>query len=165
MSLAKAAAVTAVLFLVSCGSREGSDKSVAQQAGDQVGRSVTDFARGVGHGVDKQLEVSVELSEELANLGLSKTVAKVAPYSVPPTPGKDKVLSVYLISQKPFAGQLLARGLNAEGQEIGRATADVTLAADDARYVTFAFPEEMDSQRVVKYVLSLRQPAAPPSHP
>lgn len=165
MSLAKILAVAVALFLVGCGSREGSDKSVAQQAGDQVGRTVTDFARGVGHGVDKQLEVSVELSEELTNLGLSKTVAKVAPYSAPPTPGKDKVLSVYLIAQKPFAGQLLAKGLNAEGQEIGRATAEVTLAADDARYVIFTFPKEMDSQRVAKYVLSLRQPASPPSQP
>jgi hypothetical protein len=124
---------------------------------------MADFASGVGGGVDKQLAVTVELSEELSSLGLSKTVSKAA----------LKELNVYLIAAKPVKGTLLAKALNKEGQEIGRATAEVEFAADDAKYVPFRFDVEMDSQLVDKYTISFKkpaaedteQPAAPPANP
>ena len=50
----------------------------------------------------------------------------------------------------------LPRALDAEGTEIGRAVVEEEFAADDARYVTFTFNEEMDSQLVRTYAVSAR---------
>ena len=41
----------------------------------------------------------------------------------------------------------------------GRAIEELKLDADDAKYLTFTFAPEMDSQRVNKYVLAIRKPS------
>jgi hypothetical protein len=68
-----------VLFaLVGC-SQKG-DESVAKQAGGKAGETPADFASGVGNGVDKQSIVQVEITKELTDLGITKTVAKATPH-------------------------------------------------------------------------------------
>ena len=63
---------------------------------------------------------------------------------------------MYVVADKAFKGKLVARALDAEGTEIGRASAEAEFAADDARYVTFQFNEEMDSQLVRTYAVVAR---------
>ncbi len=53
--------------------------------------------------------------------------------------------------------KLIAKALTNEGQEIGRSVQEVEFTADDAKYVTFAFASEMDSQLVDKYLLDVKQ--------
>ena len=130
-----------------CGQK---DQSVAKKAGDKVGQTITDFASGVGKGIDKRLEVSVEVSKELADRGVSATMAKRG--------GKSKnAVSVYLISQKPLRGKLVGKALDKDGLERGRAVVDATFLADDAKYLSFDFPDEMEPQWVAKYRIDLRQ--------
>ncbi len=127
-----------------------SDESLAKRAGKKVGETVTDFAKGVGAGVDKQLNVNVELGKDLVDAGLSKTVAKGSE-------SQSHAITVYLLSTKPFKGTLVSQAMNAEGLEIGRAATDVDLAASDAKYVTFTFPAEMDMQLVAKYAVGAKK--------
>lgn len=68
----------------------------------------------------------------------------------------SKDAAVYVVADKPFKGKLVARALDADGTEIGRAVVEEEFAADDARYVTFTFNEEMDSQLVRTYAVSAR---------
>jgi hypothetical protein len=132
------------------------DESMAKRAGNSVGEAVTDFASGVGKGVDKQMAVNVELSKSLGDNGLSKTIAKSAGIDLSKPNGKGGIL-VYLIAAKPFKSKLIARALTKEGQEIGRSTVDVEFAADDAKYVNFVFGNEMDRQLVDKYVIDIKK--------
>jgi hypothetical protein len=142
------ALLAAAVLLSGCG---GNDRG-AQQAGQKVGETITDFASGVGKGIDKRMEVPVELSDSITALGLRHTIAKSLGIDRP----NEKGVTVYFIAAKPVEARLMAKALNAEGQEIGRSTADVELAADDARYITFRFDPELDAQLVERYLIEAK---------
>ena len=140
-----------LIGLTGCGSQQGG----VQRLGQKVGETATDFASGVGQGVDGRMEVPVELSEDVAGLGLRKTVAK----SLGISPSNRKGITVYFISDKPLDARLVAKAFNAAGEELGRSAVEVEFAADDAKYVTFEFDAQMDAQLVEKYVIETRPPA------
>jgi hypothetical protein len=137
-----------LVVLMACAGCKDEAGSIAQSAGSKVGETLTDFASGVGEGVDRQLEVTVEPSERFAEFGLSQTVAK--------SRGLKQGISVYFIAEKPFNGRMIAKAFNAAGVEIGRSKVDVTFDADDAKYVSFDFDTEMDSQLVERYQIDVR---------
>lgn len=129
------------------------DESSAKRAGGKVGETLTEFASGVGKGIDKQLLVNVELSENLTNQGITKTVSKAIGLDQPDKKG----ITVYFIAQTPFNGTLIAKAMNKEGMETGRSVVDVEFSADDAKYVTFYFDPQMDAQLVDKYVVDIKK--------
>ena len=139
------AALLLLLLVCGCGRR---DESMAKMAGGKVGETITDFASGVGKGVDKQRLVNVKLSDAVCKQGLSKTISKS---------GKENGITVYFLAASPFKGKLVAKATNKEGQEIGRSVVDVEFSADDAKYVSFPFPEEMDAQLVQEYVVDIKK--------
>ena len=47
------------------------DETIAESAGNKVGEALTDFAGGVGKGVDKRMEVTAELSDQCAEAGVA----------------------------------------------------------------------------------------------
>jgi hypothetical protein len=144
-----------MLLIASGCSDEG--KTVAETAGTRVGETLTDFASGVGEGVDTRMEVTVELSPQCAELGLSKTVAKsLGIKPVAKSLDMKQGISVYFIAEKPFTGHLVCKATNKDGQEVGRVKVDVEFEADDAKYVTFPFDAEMDSQLVTSYTVDAR---------
>ena len=59
--------------LVGCGKK---DESLANRAGESVGKHLTDFTKGVGKGIDQKMSVEVSLRPEILALGLTNTVAK-----------------------------------------------------------------------------------------
>ncbi|HVO10445.1 MAG TPA: hypothetical protein VMX54_06780 [Vicinamibacteria bacterium] len=143
-------------LMVSCcgeGQKAKGEESLARRAGSKVGETWTQFASGVGAGV--ALTVPVELSEELRDRGLTKTVARSLGGDA-----RGKGFTVYLIAAKALTGDLVARAFDKEGQEIGRTRVRIELAADDAKYVTFSFDPEMDANLVAKYAISLSRRGA-----
>lgn len=147
-------AIIPVLVLGLLAGCDKQDESVAKQAGDKVGQVVTEFASGVGQGVDKSMEVTVELSEALTGRGVEMTMSKSL--GMDPT---RKGISVYLISSQPLKTSLMAKALNKEGQEIGRSVVDVEFGADDAQYVAFPFDAKMDTQLVERYHIDIKEGA------
>jgi hypothetical protein len=139
----------AVVLVVGCGKK---DESLAKKAGGKVGEVLTDFAAGVGKGVDKQMLVNVELTPAVTQAGITKTVAKSLAMGA-----STNGFTVYLVAGRALKGQLVAKALNKEDQEVGRAVVAVEFAAEDAKYVTFVFSREMDSLLVAKYVVDVRQ--------
>ena len=125
---------------------------MAKQAGDKVGQVVTEFASGVGHGIDKSMDVAVELSPKLTAEGISNTVAK----SIGMNPN-EKGISVYLIAAKELNAKLLAKAMDKQGQEIGRSIVDAYFQTDDAQYIKFIFNKEMDTQLVDKYTIDIKE--------
>jgi hypothetical protein len=141
-----------LVAVAGCG-KQDKDESMAKRAGSAVGETVTDFAKGVGKGVDQQMTINVELSKPLRDAGISKTVAKLGGIEI----AKSRGISVYLIASKPLKSKLVAKALSKEGEEIGRSIVDVDFAADDGKYVNFKFDSQMDSQLVVKYAIDLKK--------
>ncbi|WP_164136843.1 hypothetical protein [Stenotrophomonas maltophilia] len=125
------------------------DTSVSQKAGSAISGTAADFVAGLGEGVDKRMNVTLQADPGLAAHGLTVTLGKSRGMG-------SKEAAVYVVADKAFKGKLVARALDTDGTEIGRAAAEVEFAADDARYVTFQFNEEMDSQLVRTYAVVAR---------
>jgi hypothetical protein len=136
-----------IALLVGCG-KQG-DK-IADEAGDAVGQHLTEFTKGIGKGIDKKMMVDVAVKPEVYALGLTNTFAKSL--------GLDeykKGFTVYFIASQSVSNTLVARAFNADGLEVGRAKKPVVIEKDDAKYVTFEFDSQMDSQLVARYSISL----------
>jgi hypothetical protein len=151
----KASWLVLLLCVFGC---SGEDDQGVHRAGKRVGETLTEFAQGVGSGIDNKLEEKVELTEPVAALGLESTVAKADGYD---DSGK-KLLTVYLIASRSVNQWLMAKAMNREGQEVGRTTVEVIMEADDAKYVTFAFDPGVDMQNVEKYELHIGKPQPSP---
>lgn len=136
-----------IITLVGCGKSGKDEESVAKKTGAKVGEAVTEFATGMGKGIDKQMTLNAELSPGLKEKGISMTIAKG---------DMTKRISVYLIASKPLKAKLIAKAINESGQEIGRSVVDVNFAADDAGYTIFTFHEKMDTQLVKKYFIDIK---------
>jgi len=133
-------------LLMGCGKNED---SLALKAGEKIGQQMTDFTKGVGKGIDQKMMVDVSLSPQVLALGLTNTIAKSLGIGV--TNG----ISVYLIASQNISNTLVARAINGEGVEVGRARKLVVLQKDEATYVTFSFEELMDMQMVRRYAIGL----------
>ena len=140
-------------YITGCG---GAADQNAGAVGEAIGENVTDFAKGVGKGIDNKLQISTEISPALSEQGVTMTVAKQGPLQADSE--SAKTISVYCIAARAFEATLIARAYNLDNQEIGRAKADVKFADDDAQYVTFSFPPEMDRQLVTKYMFDIGKP-------
>jgi len=137
--------VLALCVLAGCNKEE----SLSQRAGSAVSGAAADFLAGVGEGVDQKMKMDLETDASLAAHGLTVTL------------GKDRGMgsnraAVYVVSQDAFDGQLIAKALDAEGREIGRAISDLALEADGATYVNFDFNAEMDGSLVRKYRVAVK---------
>jgi len=139
--------LTLLLATLGC----GTVGSVPKKAGEALGKSVTDFGKGVGAGVDEAQEIKVELSDALKRINITHTIAKAAS-------GKNKGVTVYLLSQAPQQLTLTAKAFNADKQEIGRSAVDVMFSKDDAQYVTFYFDDQMDAMKVQTYFIDVKAP-------
>jgi len=125
------------------------DDSIAMKAGEKIGQQVTDFTKGVGKGIDQKMMVQVSLSPQVQALGLTNTIAKSLGI------GGTNGISVYFIASQSISNTLVARALNGEGVEVGRARKLVFLQKDDATYITFNFEDQMDMQIVKTYAIGL----------
>jgi hypothetical protein len=134
-------------LLAGCGKKE---ESLANRAGESLGRHITDFTKGVGKGIDQKMTVDVTVRPEVLALGLTNTIGKSLGLDA-----KRKGISVYFVASQNVSNNLIARALNAEGVEIGRCKKPVVIEKDAAAYVNFEFEDEMDSAMVKRYVIGL----------
>lgn len=132
------------VFVCGCGRTEMEEKAkaAADKAGQIIGQGAGAFFSGVGEGVEKTVtSYDVRVSDGLQKLGVSVTVAKHTSDSA--VDGKPHTLSFYVINKAAFTGLLRIRLLTDKGLEIGRSTARVAFAKDDARYVPFPLEKEV----------------------
>jgi hypothetical protein len=133
-------------LLIGCGKK---DDSIAKKVGEMVGQQATDFTKGVGKGIDQKMMIQVSLTPKVQLLGLTNTIAKSL------GPGSTNGISIYFIASQSISNTLVARALNVDGIEVGRAKKSVVMQKDDASYVTFNFEDQMDSGMVKRYEIGL----------
>ncbi|NQT16665.1 MAG: hypothetical protein HQ582_28155, partial [Planctomycetes bacterium] len=68
-----------------------------------------------------------------------------------------KGITVYLISETPYKGRLIAKAFDKEDLEIGRSAVDIDFGADDAKYIRFTFELEVDMQLVKRFTIDGRE--------
>jgi hypothetical protein len=177
MTMTRALCLLIVAALM-CGCGKETDESLAKRMGNTIGEAAIDFASGVGQGADKQFLVDVELSEGLIQRGFSKTTAKSSGLDIEILEGATddtlkgatdetpkgatdtslkKGITVYLISETPYKGKLIAKAFDGEDLEIGRSAVDVDFGADDAKYIKFTFEREVDMQLVKRFTIDGRE--------
>jgi hypothetical protein len=133
-------------LLAGCGKKED---SIAKKVGEVIGQQATDFTKGVGKGIDQKMMVQVSLTPQLQALGLTNTIAKSLGM------GSTNGISIYFIASQNVSNTLVARALNADGVEVGRARKLLVLPKDDATYITFVFEEQMDMGMVRRFEIGL----------
>jgi len=92
-------------------------------------------------------EKSVTLGTSVLDKGLSMTSSKA----------EQSKVEVYLITTQSVEGELLAKALNAKGQEIGRSKQLLNLGKDDAKLITFTFDASVNLDAVARYLLDFRK--------
>jgi len=122
------------LFAVACGS---STKEKINKVGDVTGQAVGQFVAGVSHGVEKAIDVHVELPAGLASKGIKFGKSSVTSDSS----GSDNLLLLYVIFDQDFSGQFTAKAFDNKNQEMGRASQLVSGKKNEARFFEFHFGE------------------------
>ena len=108
----------------------------ATKAGEIIGGSTRSFADGVGEGLDKAGNSSLQLSEELSKKGI-----KLGGHKIENLSGNDNKLSVYFIFEQDFTGTVMVKVFNKQMQEVGRIKQELSGKKDDAGYIDFVFDE------------------------
>ncbi|MPM82964.1 hypothetical protein SDC9_130026 [bioreactor metagenome] len=62
--------------------------------------------------------------------------------------------------EKEFSGPLLLKALNSYKQEIGRSRQELSLEEEEAQYLEFSFPKEMDATTAESYEIRPAKAAA-----
>lgn len=120
-------------------------KDVALKAsadvGEAVGKTSSEFVKGVKEGIDETFGCKVVLSENLVNGGLS--TGKYFITNDSSTATKNKV-SVYLIFSKDFTGTITAKVTDEANMEYGRKPVQVKAKQGDAFFVDYIFDKRTD---------------------
>jgi len=92
--------------------------------------------------------------EKPVTLGVSLIDKKIAMTS---SSVEELNVEVYLTTEEEAEGELLAKAMNANNQEIGRAKQSLILGKDDAKLITFTFDATVKMDLVTKFVIDFRK--------
>ncbi len=135
-----------VILLQACSGDGVKDK--INKAGDVAGQTVGEFAHGVSSGVEKALNLKIELSKALQDSGVSLGKVTIADSSE-----RDNVLQVYMIFAKGISANLTAKAYDQNGAEMGRVKVPVKAGADEAMFVDFIFDPRTNIDNDSKVVI------------
>ena len=125
---------------ISCDRVKKKTKETINKGGETVGEAATEFIEGVSEGIDNTLKCELSISEDLSNKGITKGVFSVGDDFN--TNGISNVLSIYLIFDKAYKGDITAIVYNKALQETGRVTSNIEAEAGSANYYEFIFHEK-----------------------
>lgn len=127
-------ALAVVIF--SCNRVKEKTKETINEGGEVIGKTATEFFEGVSEGVDKTLQCEMNLSQPLMEKGL-----KTGKFSInnDTSGGENNLLTLYLIFDKDFNGDISLRAFDKNGLEIGRTKMNVNGKAGEAKYYDFYF--------------------------
>jgi len=127
---------TLPLLLILLGSCSRVGEAIGSGA-ELAGKTAGKLAQRMGSGVEQALEIKPTLSPRVTESGLQ--MGKVL--TGQDGEGTDNKLSVYFIAGKTVKTSVLARVLDAQNKEIGRAVSEILLDSGQARYFDFVFDE------------------------
>ncbi|MEP7318515.1 MAG: hypothetical protein ABI921_07230 [Panacibacter sp.] len=138
-----------IFFSVACNSAKEKAKDAITKAGETVGQSTTEFAKGVSEGVDKSLGSEIQLAPTLIEKGI-----KTGKCIISGSPGSgDNVLSLYIIFVKDFKQEISVKINDSKGLEYGRLKQIISGKAGEARFIDFVFGERTNIESKSKFII------------
>ncbi len=138
-----------VFFISGCNNAKEKAKDAISKAGETVGQSTTEFAKGVTEGVDKSLGWEIQLSPTLVAKGIKTGKFKIASSSE----ASDNILSLYLIFTTDFKQDISIKIIDSKGLEYGRIKQGVKAKAGEAKFVDFIFDKHTDIESKSKFII------------
>lgn len=121
-------------------------EGVAQVVGEGVGNVV----KGIGKGLDTSLTTkSIKIADDATDRAIDVTRAQPLTLSE----SDEKGLSVYLISQSGFDGNLRLTAYT-NNSEVGRSQAEIKLSPGEAKYVDFTFDNRTPLEIVSHFTIA-----------
>lgn len=128
-------------IFLSCNQISSKAKQGVNKGGEVVGESATEFFEGVSKGVDKTLDCDIVFSKELLNKGLKSGAYNIESQS---SSGNNNKLVLYIMFDKDFDQEIIAKAYNKKGLETGRTKIRVQGKSGDADYFDFVFDKRTD---------------------
>jgi len=125
----------AAFAICSCNWTKDKAKETANNTGEVVAKTGSEFVDGVSKGIEKSFSNEIILSETLKTNGIK--TGKIIIRSTDST--TDNIISAYLIFEKDFDQKIWVKVFDESGLEYGRTTQIVTAKANEAKYFDFVF--------------------------
>lgn len=124
-------------------------KEKGKESAQALGEGVGEVLKGAAQGLEKSLhEVEVSAPPELKKRGV-----KVERAQRNSDAAKGDGVTVYMIFEREYGGNLALRALDASGNEIGRAVVEVYRNPGEASYVDFFFDQRTPMTAVDRFAL------------
>jgi hypothetical protein len=124
-------------------------KDKGKQSAQALGEGVGEVLKGAAQGLEKSLhEVKIDAPAELAKKGV-----KVERAQRQDDPAKGEGVTVYMIFEREYGGNLALKAIDASGNEVGRAVVEVFRNRGDAAYVDFIFDQRTPMTAVDRFAL------------
>ena len=146
IALIFAAAVT----LPACHNVADKTKNALNKTGQAIGEGASEFGKGVANGVENTFDSQVDIADGLKQKGVS--YGKFSITQASSASNKNK-LTIYLIFDKDFSGNISAKVFDKEDKEYGRTSVSITAKQGEAKYTDFVFDERTDVESKSKFVL------------
>lgn len=120
------------ILMFACTSK--SVKENINKAGDVTGQAIGEFTEGVSSGVEKAFDTKVVISESLKTKGIDCGKTTVTSDSN----ATDNVLTLYVIFNQDFTGDITAKVFDKQNNEMGRMKLSVD-GKDESKFLEFHF--------------------------
>jgi hypothetical protein len=145
-----------ILFIIffaftACNTIEQKAKQVANKTGEVAGETASEFVEGVSDGIDKTMKCHITVDSVLSAKGISFGKHSIESKST----GTDNRLSIYLIFDQDFEGEIRAAAFNEDGDEIGRSKLALSSVAGEAEYYNFNFNDATNLDAKCRVIFSL----------
>jgi hypothetical protein len=146
----KSALFFCFLLLFACNRVKEKAKETIHEAGEKTAKTASEFGKGISDGVSESFVVTISPSENISKQGIKigKIILSGSENSV------DNKLSVYLIFEKDFKGDIKLKVSDKNGLEMGRSSLEIEAKADSAAFYDFVFDKrtniDFDSKVVME---------------
>jgi len=137
--LLKMLLVISTFAAISCNRVKEKTKQTINKGGEVVGKGATEFFEGVSEGVDKTMQCEINLSTSLSEAGIKTGTFMIESDS---TGTHKNKLSIYLIFDKDFSGNINVKSFDNNGLESGRAQLRIDQKAGKSSYYDFVFDKK-----------------------
>ena len=139
-----------LLLFVACNRAKTTVRAAVNTTGELVGQTAAEFADGVSEGVTQTFDCKIEQSQSLVKKGVSGGKFSISNDSI----GRNNKVSVYLIFDADFSGDIMAKIQDKTGKEYGRTrSATLSMKKGDARNIDFVFDAKTNIESQSKIIL------------
>ncbi len=146
--------LSAVLFLITgCHFVADKAKKTINKAGEVVAVGTSEFAKGVGNGIDKNRPYNYDTASlNTAGISLQRVII-----GADSNRASDNKLSCYFVFKNAIDGDIAVMLNDKNGFEYGRTTTHVKAAAGSGQYVDFIFDKRTDITGESKMSFSVKK--------